>query len=709
MAVITESGDFLADVLQFEQDLNDDFPEGDDNFVIPTRAELEGLPQLVAYMEAGDTASADSHIAAQGYQWEVVEYTDTVSNDLYYLIREPKSFAPVSHSGTEGAGGTRESGKKWGWGWHVWHSNPKREVAVHVHHPVNDTNTPEIGAKLFRDLDCVFLQVSGCHRDNIPGTPTATWPDPFLDKSDPPDMDFHPVTVIGFCQAREHLTVFAPHAYLATTPGREDWPHYALSEGWHGAGVNVRSFTQALNDLAPYYRGNYGFTPRAEIFLTGQETWDLISAQTDRIGNHVNAFNGKLGTWLHIEMSSFLRFSEDSKDATIDMLFRAATDTFPDVQGSIPNPDGRVISVSNRGDPTEWFLHFTQPLSSAGTTGDYDFSARFGSLDAVELLHGGYTVKLTISGMARQEIETIDVATGALTTVFGSNVAPKDAPLEIEPYGAGGHITHLEDIPVDYTHREDTEVFPAPETWTGHKQSGLNLFHTFQFHPEVSPPLRGTAMLCRNRDPDFFACYREWEYPQSTEVWMRARVFLQVPWEQEGARIYVLRMDDPASGASVILLSRLNSTENQLYWQIRMEDDAGNTRASLFDNTVPERRVLLGRWQEIEAHWTRDFDPPDGQVEMFLNGTKVVDMTYDFGNTSGFTRLRAGMSFQSRDADLNDLYLDQVTVSPTRYGGIVPKIYPGDRKLTQNNNKIYVGRGGANPGQLYQGGLYYPG
>ena len=117
-------------------------------------SEQSDFSALAGALRSGDIPGADSQAAALGY--EVVEFTDTLSGDAYYVLREQL------------VGGAQTKG----WGTYVVNLEYQSEALIEVPHLLFDTNSWDIGAKLFRDADVRGFLMAGAHR-NANGSGTA--------------------------------------------------------------------------------------------------------------------------------------------------------------------------------------------------------------------------------------------------------------------------------------------------------------------------------------------------------------------------------------------------------------------------------------------------------------------------------------------------------------------------------------------------------
>ena len=146
---VIESGDFVSHVESL-RDLT--FISGSNDYVAPTIAQRDNFALAAATLLSGDIATAETQAAVVNY--DVVQYTDNVSTDVYYGLRE------------------RINASTRGWGSYFVNLNAAHEVLVEAPHPRFDTRSWEVVARAFRDSDARGFMMAGAHR-NANGLGTA--------------------------------------------------------------------------------------------------------------------------------------------------------------------------------------------------------------------------------------------------------------------------------------------------------------------------------------------------------------------------------------------------------------------------------------------------------------------------------------------------------------------------------------------------------
>ncbi len=148
-ARVIESGDFVSHVQTLR---NLTFNKDTGLYVAPNGTQRANFALAAATLMSGDIATAEIQAAVVDY--EIVEYTDTVSSDVYHGLREVNN-TPAR-----------------GWGSYFVNLNAAHEVLVQAPHPRFDTNSWDVAAQAFRDSDARGFMMAGAHR-NANGAGTA--------------------------------------------------------------------------------------------------------------------------------------------------------------------------------------------------------------------------------------------------------------------------------------------------------------------------------------------------------------------------------------------------------------------------------------------------------------------------------------------------------------------------------------------------------
>lgn len=146
-AVVIEGGDFV-DLANERRDVS--FESGNTNpgYTDPTMQQQTNFRLLAAAIRIGDTVTADNLAAPLGY--EVVQYTDNVSADVYLGVRE----VLVNGEQTKG------------WGTYFVNTNATADAMIQAPHIRSETNIEDVIARVFRESGAQFFMLGGSHRSN---------------------------------------------------------------------------------------------------------------------------------------------------------------------------------------------------------------------------------------------------------------------------------------------------------------------------------------------------------------------------------------------------------------------------------------------------------------------------------------------------------------------------------------------------------------
>ena len=149
-ALTIETGDFVAEVERLKDLVSDYFSSDAGTYMPPDALQRADFSVLAATLLSGNIATADAQVGALNY--ELVEFTDTVSGMVYHGLRE---------LGTPTLG----------WGSYFVNLSFVSDALVQAPHILNDTNSWEIAARAFRESGARGFVMAGAHRNvNGPGT-----------------------------------------------------------------------------------------------------------------------------------------------------------------------------------------------------------------------------------------------------------------------------------------------------------------------------------------------------------------------------------------------------------------------------------------------------------------------------------------------------------------------------------------------------------
>ncbi len=125
--------------------------EDDGQFKIPTPVQLVGFENVVNLVLLQNYDQANTQ--AQQLDYELVAYTDTVSANLYYVLRETY---PISSPLATGGG------------IYIFQPSATYNVAIHAPHPKFDSFTNKEAISAFMKSDVRYFMMAGAHRRSHP-------------------------------------------------------------------------------------------------------------------------------------------------------------------------------------------------------------------------------------------------------------------------------------------------------------------------------------------------------------------------------------------------------------------------------------------------------------------------------------------------------------------------------------------------------------
>jgi hypothetical protein len=287
-ALTVEQGDFLALVATLKSQA---FAANSGLYVAPAAQQRSDFRQLAGEILAGDEAGADLLAGPLGY--ELVRYTDQTTAAIYLGVREIL------------VGGLQTVG----WGSYFVNLAFDEDVLVEAPHPLFDTNTPEIAARVFRDAGARGFLMAGAHR-NANGVGTA-------DVAHLATSVFQEVHEV-FNGPSALTTAYSIHGFDA-----DNYPTYPVgidvvaSNGDGGIG-------QTIVDLDATFEGGglafYAYnTLAANDPLNQTVNGGLAGTTFSDLGGTTNKqgvfSRGLGGTFVHIEMEQSIRFNAGNRVA----------------------------------------------------------------------------------------------------------------------------------------------------------------------------------------------------------------------------------------------------------------------------------------------------------------------------------------------------------------------------------------------------------
>lgn len=150
-AVFVESASLRDYVITLRDEAIDDTDPN--SYQAPTLQERMDFATMAGHLSAGNLVAADAIAGGLGY--EVVDFTDTVTNSGYYLLREATVDGEVTK----------------GWGSYFFNPNGTAPVLLQAPHILHDTHSYDVTAVAFANSGAMAMMFNGAHRDK--GGPDA--------------------------------------------------------------------------------------------------------------------------------------------------------------------------------------------------------------------------------------------------------------------------------------------------------------------------------------------------------------------------------------------------------------------------------------------------------------------------------------------------------------------------------------------------------
>ncbi len=286
-SAVVESGDFVAEVSRLK-DLA--FANGSNLYVAPLAQEQADFNALANTLLAGDVPGADAQAALLGY--ELVEFTDTVSGDVYHGLREQLT------------GGQQTKG----WGSYFVNLDFQADGLVEVPHPLFDTHSWDVGAKAFRDAAARGFLMAGAHR-NANGAGTA-------DVAHLTNSIFQEVHE-AWVGATADTDAWQVHGFdIANHPSFPAGTDAVLSNGDGTVSSEVITLDTNLeaDSFQAYAYNTLAPTDPVNVTVNGGvdgTTFSGLAGTTNEQGIHTRSLGG---IFVHVELERSIRFDAGNRD-----------------------------------------------------------------------------------------------------------------------------------------------------------------------------------------------------------------------------------------------------------------------------------------------------------------------------------------------------------------------------------------------------------
>ncbi len=142
------------------------------DFNIPSVSETQYWNNMLDLFLAADYDGAQAVLDNGGAPYQIVQFNDTDTGRIYYMIRELPDMGYYDDNGTPDPYDDEIGAFDYGWGLFIYNPQGTRPIIVTVPHPCDDFPTPAIGLLAFQTWNAKFLLINGAGREvkwsNIP-------------------------------------------------------------------------------------------------------------------------------------------------------------------------------------------------------------------------------------------------------------------------------------------------------------------------------------------------------------------------------------------------------------------------------------------------------------------------------------------------------------------------------------------------------------
>jgi hypothetical protein len=284
------------------------------SYTVPNGTQLDAWHTITVALTHLNYDLADSLIIETGLPFKLVEFNDTVSGNVYWIIRENLNTIYVDDNGTPDWDGDDERGSfDFGWGLYIFNPLAAYPVVITSPHNTDDFFTLPVALKLFRESDAYALMASGVGRETLYDESNGYYSNSFslCDPTRAEDTMYNKVYQASCDFMRENYG----HRELSVQVHSYDWnrhlwyPNCQISAGWGkgNPGIPIRDYSQygldIINQGRPYmleanevgihpavplndyYGVNYSNYP---FYYTNEDTTFSVNSVVDLVGYRYN-------------------------------------------------------------------------------------------------------------------------------------------------------------------------------------------------------------------------------------------------------------------------------------------------------------------------------------------------------------------------------------------------------------------------------------
>lgn len=153
------------------------------DYHVATTTELTNWGLVIDAFLSGDMDATELQIAAGGFPYQVVQFNDTDTGRMYYMLRENVSQLYYDDNATTDTYDDETGAFAWGWGLYIYSPSGTRPVIISAPHPCDDFATIPFSLEAFQLWNAKFMMCAGAGREvkwtNVnPYTNTKSLSDP---------------------------------------------------------------------------------------------------------------------------------------------------------------------------------------------------------------------------------------------------------------------------------------------------------------------------------------------------------------------------------------------------------------------------------------------------------------------------------------------------------------------------------------------------
>lgn len=135
------------------------------DYVTPNNDQLNAWGNIVDLFLAGQLDLAQTAIEASGFPYQAVEFTDTATGRLYYMLRELPNGQYIDDNNSADAYDDEIGAFAYGWGLYIYYPQGTKPIMVTAPHPCDDFPSPAFSLETFNILNAKILLIAGAGRE----------------------------------------------------------------------------------------------------------------------------------------------------------------------------------------------------------------------------------------------------------------------------------------------------------------------------------------------------------------------------------------------------------------------------------------------------------------------------------------------------------------------------------------------------------------